>query len=161
MAPDVLAHGQQVASLVEKRRRVKPARRCKDALPLAHSFGQIVDQARSNAQAVVERHNAEVAQGVDLRTPADAARAAGHEVALEPRNVDLFGRARQLDVDDIVALLAIDRRIDAIIHRNEVLAPANDRLAVDKAGRQLEVVSRRAHGNRQRIRRSAGNKADL
>ena len=92
MAADVLAHRDGFARLREQRGGVQAAGRGEDPLSFAHPLGQRVEQFGRNAKVVVDRFDAELAERIELRAPANAAGTADGEVAFEALQIGQISR---------------------------------------------------------------------
>jgi hypothetical protein len=76
---------------------------------------------------------------------ADATAGSGIEVAFESSRIEDEPGAKR-DVDDVESLVLVF--VDAVSNVYDVLTSTHNALAMQEAGRQLEVVARRAHGDR-------------
>src|SRR5947209_8017460 len=158
--PDVLLERQEVTCRVEERCCVQPTRGFEEPLRLPELLRQRVEHLRRKLRSRRYHGTAAQLELLQARFAAHSAGARGVEVALQGFEV-VIAVAPQLHVYYVVVLLGVEICIHAVADLEDILGRANDSFPIQEPSSELEVRSRRAHGDRYRPAHVAGDQTDL
>ena len=155
VAADVLAQREQPTVRIEEPRRVEPSGLGEQCLGFPQRVAEPRERLVADGQAVVPgAGDALDVDRFDRGLPADAAARRRVEVASEPLRV--VRRARPQDhVHDVVPLAAVEGGVGTVADRPDILRRSHHAFGAQEPGRQFEVVSGRAHRDRDPLVRCA------
>src|SRR5579875_2406612 len=148
--PDVLTQVKQAAGKIEQAGGVQSTGLTKYRLGLPQRLWKRAYHLGSNCWTSRERLAALNIERVERRLAADAAARGRVEVALQPEQVEVNPRP-QRHRHDVEPLLRLFRFVETVGDIEDVVAAGDDAFTSEKAGRQLEVIARRAHRNRDAL----------
>ena len=144
---DVFAHVDERAAGAEQGGGMQPAGPVEHGLDPAEHSGKVRKKGRADTDVASRRSDAVDAHSADGRFSTDAAARGGVEMPLQPGDIHRPARV-QRDIDHVPARAAI--RTAPVVDSSDVVAVEDDSFGEQEPGRELEIVTRRPHGDADR-----------